>query len=243
MSDQKENIRLELKGEKIISDIFTDSINAFFDLINEISKSAIGEEENIPWFVKVEKGSINIIAEPKEKELSDRYLFNKVINDGLKVINKGSKRPQYFTDIALKKLKKLAKSSESKEGGIQKINIWTNGEPNKLSQNIVKNVDKILSHAYKAYGTIEGRLLLISDKKKFKFEIYDDLLDVSVRCYFKKEKIENILKAFRKRVSVRGLINYRHDGVPISIKVDDFQQFKDNSELPSAYDVLGILRV
>jgi hypothetical protein len=54
--------------------------------------------------------------------------------------------------------------------------------------------------------------------------------------------MEKAVKAFRKRVSVIGLVKYRRNGTPLSIDVDDIHVFDPDSELPSVDDVIGIYK-
>ena len=64
----------------------------------------------------------------------------------------------------------------------------------------------------------------------------------SILCYFKEENVDDVLSAFRKRVSVYGLIMYKSHGEPYSLKVEQFRVFKDKEDLPTANDVLEILK-
>ena len=50
------------------------------------------------------------------------------------------------------------------------------------------------------------------------------------------------LDKFRKRVEVSGIIHYRKNGMPISIEAEQIIALPDDSELPTAEDVRGILR-
>ena len=234
-----DKIRLELQGDRISSTVFKKSVNDFFDLIQDIGNRAVGGDQ-IQWFVNVESGSINVIASPEIQDEIDVQMQN-VIDRGINTIERRAERPEHFSDSALKKLRSLASVKQQESSGVRDIKIWTNGTSHDLTERLVKNVKILLDHSYTDYGSIEGRLQLISEKANLKSEVYDDLRDCTIRCYFDSEDTQEVLTAFRKRVSVRGNIKYRRDGTPISIKVEDFTIFRDNSELPTAYDVLGIL--
>ena len=68
------------------------------------------------------------------------------------------------------------------------------------------------------------------------------MLRQRVRCYFPEELLPSVFERFRKRVEVSGLIHYRKNGAPISIEAEHIVGLPDDSELPTAEDVRGILR-
>jgi hypothetical protein len=96
---------------------------------------------------------------------------------------------------------------------------------------------------YSDYGTIEGRLETIQEVHGgLQFHIRDAMLRQKVRCYFPEELLPEVFEKFRKRVEVSGLIHYRKNGAPIGIDAERIQPLPDDSELPTAEDVRGILR-
>jgi hypothetical protein len=96
---------------------------------------------------------------------------------------------------------------------------------------------------YNDYGTIEGRLESIQESYgTLQFYIRDAMLRQRVRCYFPEELLPEVFDTFRKRVEVSGVIHYRKNGTPVSIAVEQILGLPDDSELPTAEDVRGILR-
>lgn len=69
------------------------------------------------------------------------------------------------------------------------------------------------------------------------------VLRQKVRCYFPEELLPDVFEKFRKRVEVSGVIHYRKNGTPISIEAERIDALPDDSELPNARDVRGILRI
>jgi hypothetical protein len=67
------------------------------------------------------------------------------------------------------------------------------------------------------------------------------MLRQRVRCYFPEELLPAVFDTFRKRVEVSSVIHYRKNGTPVSIEVEQILGLPDDSELPSAEDVRGIL--
>jgi hypothetical protein len=95
----------------------------------------------------------------------------------------------------------------------------------------------------KALGSVEGKLLILSKQGGIAVIIYDSLSDKPVRCVISDELIPIAAQAFGKdkRASVTGMISYGKEGIPQSIKVEEIKVFPDREELPSAFDVYGIL--
>lgn len=123
------------------------------------------------------------------------------------------------------------------------IKVWINNKKRQLTHHTVANVNSILGTQSKAYGSVDGKLNMVSDKKGgLRFDIYDRVNDTNVKCHFMSEMVDEVVKGFRKRVFVHGLLRYRRDGKVIS--VEDIDEFKilGEKELPNFYDVLGILK-
>jgi hypothetical protein len=97
---------------------------------------------------------------------------------------------------------------------------------------------------YNDYGTIEGRLETITEGSSgsLQFQIRDAMLKQKVRCFFPENLLTEVFDKFRKRVEVSGVIHYRKNGMPISIEAVSVVSLSDDSELPTAGDVRGILR-
>jgi hypothetical protein len=82
---------------------------------------------------------------------------------------------------------------------------------------------------------------MITERKRTRIYVFDALTDKKVGCRIDPEIRQQALSAFGRRVEVRGLIRYRHDGEPISIIADGLELLDKDHELPTANDVLGIL--
>jgi hypothetical protein len=86
-------------------------------------------------------------------------------------------------------------------------------------------------------------LRTIQDSGKLELHIRDDILKQTVRCFFPEDMLPQAFENFRKRVEVSGMVHYRRNGVPISIDVAQIEPLPDDTELPSANEVRGILGV
>ncbi len=213
-------------------------------MIDDVSISAIGKEDKIQWVVDVKPGSANIIATPisNNGSLDIVTIAVNAIESGIVSIEESSQRPEHFSDSALRKIYELATIADPKDSGLTDVNILFNQNRRLISKHTAANIDKIMGVKYHDYGSVEGKLRVISERKSLRFFVVDDFTGKSILCYFKEENVDDVLSAFRKRVSVYGLIMYKSHGEPYSLKVEQFRVFKDKEDLPTANDVLEILK-
>ena len=98
------------------------------------------------------------------------------------------------------------------------------------------------SYAYEDFGTIEGRLHVISDQGAPHVFITEPVKQHHVHCDFDESMLPLFLAAFGKRVEVSGRIKYRSDHTPISIHANALTEFPDKEDLPSYREMRGIFR-
>ena len=237
------SISLKIEGDKITSDKFSDSIEAFYGFVDEIAFQVFDKRHPIKWIVSVGKGSIALKNKPElisnlDIKKQDEY-FN-LIQNGIDTLEKEAKYPTSFNDIALGYLKDLA-LLPNKQNGVTKIDIIIDNKENTLTQNIITNVDALLNVYPKAMSSITGRLSTISERGSFRIVVYDDRTLKAVNCYIDEELLENVLSAFGKRVYVYGFVSYDSYGKPKSIRVKKMNKFKDENELPDIFKTCGIL--
>lgn len=122
------------------------------------------------------------------------------------------------------------------------MRLWVEKKPISLEPTIASAIREEGRSDYTDYGTIEGRLETIQESYgNLQFFIRDMILRQRVRCYFPEELLSEVFSNFRKRVEVSGLIHYRKSGAPISIEAEHIIPLPDDSELPTAEEVRGIL--
>lgn len=245
MADSSPKITLDIDSPRITSDMFTRGVNAFFGFINAVANDVSKKDRGINWVVSVKHGSVNIIVSPETLNGTPELVSTtfQALEDGIAIIEEKDERPNHFSDDALRRIQALASivDSENKESSCVKV--WINSNKRHLTHHTVANVNSILGTESKAYGSVEGKLNMMADRKGgLRFDIYDRINDYTVKCHFKDEILDEVTKGFRQRVFVHGLLRYRRDGKIIS--VEDIDEFKilGKKELPNFYDVLGVLK-
>ena len=124
---------------------------------------------------------------------------------------------------------------------INRIRIWRDQKSNSVSSKALAYINSLFGIESKDWGTIEGRLSVLSERRGLQILVYDPVTNQPTRCYFKEEILKEVLSAFGQRVSVSGLIRYR-GGEPMNMKVEEFYIFPEPETLPGIMDIRGILK-
>ncbi|MGA2679292.1 MAG: hypothetical protein ABSF37_08325 [Sedimentisphaerales bacterium] len=241
----KDTVILEISGDKITAEKFSNSVRTFLDMIDEVATKVTGRYKAIDWIISVKSGSIGLCATADPIKVSKREAIKAVsaITRGMSAISKRSKkRPKYFSDIALEKLYHLGHIVGFGDKGISQMAIRTNGKSHELSPSSVSYVGDILKMPTAAYGTIDGELLALNVRGKPRFSIYETLSQKPVNCFFEDEVYTDVIAAIKKRVSVYGVISYHRDGDPASVEIKSLRVFPEQSELPQFDDIIGLLK-
>jgi len=228
-------LTLEIDGPQITAEKFEMGIRSFLDLIKEVAKSVSGHSKGIQWLIDVRPGSIKVDFLPKPEKAPPDIVPSIVdtIASGIVSLESRDIRPPHFSDRALRNAQSLASILDGKEPDLDKVSVWIDERPNPVSTKTVAHVNSLLGVHSRDWGTIEGRLSVISERGGLRFVVYDQLTNKPIRCHFDEELIEEVIESFQQRVSVSGLIRYRGDGEPISIKVEKFFIFPKPEALPS----------
>lgn len=237
------SLTLELPDSFVAADVFRKTIDAFIDLINEVTRDVSGSAEKVKWTVSVSRGStrIRFQAESTSLPVQEVAAIAEIIQGGCHAIQTESKRPPHFSRAALRKTKELVSVLDTENGGPNLIRIKRNRAVCSLTPETIINIDLVLGRGSKDWGSIEGRLSSISERTGHKLTVYDRLLDKHILCSFPQKLLSKALHAFGKRISVSGIIRYSGDGEIENIRVRDLKIFPDPKTLPKFADVFGIL--
>lgn len=238
-------LTLKLYGNKISAERFQKAIDAFFGLLSEVSTGITGNSSGIKWIITLEGGSAVVNADPVPvgagvpKRMAGRVA--RAFFSGVRQLQARPTRPNAFSDKALRRTGDLGNVTDGIE--VTSTNILLGGKALPVAQQGTRNTDALLSSArMEDWGTVEGRLQLISAHGNYSFKIYDTVTGQPVECRFDAgEMLQSAIGAFDKRVSVFGRVQYDESGRVKFVHVESMEMFPDDSELPSAEDVYGIL--
>ena len=235
-------ITLEISGEDITADKFTRSVRLFFDLINDVATDVSGKPKVIEWVVSVKEGSIGLCATARtvngSKQLASKTV--RAVKNGIEAIGRRTRRPDHFSDTALKKLSELGSIIGLGDEGIERMSLDIGKKRCELSPASVAYVDELLQTPTRAYGTIDGYLLALELRGRLNFEIDDTLTRKRIKCFFGDEIYNDVIKALRQRVSAYGLISYGKGGVPKNIEIEKLMTFPKDDKLPKFEDIIGL---
>lgn len=220
---------------------FMAAARAFFGSVEELGRSIAPDGAVPKWRVQVREGSNLLAVEPvpNANPAIVQAVYQR-LDDGIRHIEKGDLEGARFPDATLKHLKVLSELGDLK--GRIPMRLWIRRKPVAVTKEIAEVIQEDWRSDYKDYGTVEGRLTAIQEQGSLQLLLKDEWLKQTVRCYVPEEKLPEAFNAFRKRVEVFGVIHFRRNGIPISVDVDKIVPLPDDSELPTAEDVRGILK-
>lgn len=234
-------LTLHVDGRRITAERFRRAVDAFFDLLTEVSVEVTGRAKAIDWIVSVKPGSINLAAaaEARKDPAPVTAVVYAVYSGFQELAKKSPGRPKFFNDKALEDARDLVRLRDGK--AVSDIQVRRSRSRVTLNEKVEQNVDRILGGSLAEVGAIEGKLEMISARNGLHVGIWDALTDRPVRCNITPELFDRVIAAFKKRVSVTGTIRYKPTGEPVSIDVEAIDIFPDAGRLPTADSVYGIL--
>lgn len=239
------DLTLEI-GANLSPDRFLAAARAFFGYVQEITNVVAASGESARWVVHVREGSALLGIEPGPQMSPEviRAVYARAEKGARRLLEREIEE----ADLPEPALKYLRTLSEMTAAGPNKaapvpIRIWVKKKPINLDPEIASAIRENWRADYNDFGTIEGRLETIQESYgSLQFFIRDAMLRQKVRCYFPEELLLEVFNSFRKRVEVSGVIHYRKNGAAVSIEAERIIGLPDDSELPTAEDVRGILR-
>ncbi len=240
-------VSIELSGEFIPLPSFTAAVDDLCDILAQLDVCISGRER-LEWGINrnSRSGGVSIIeAIPriaKGQDSSDNMAYKIVpaFLNGIRLINKKAKRPEFFSDGALDSAKELAGLPNGDIHGIR-IKGSINGRMSKpvpMSHNLVANVDVLIGPFYSAIGSVEGTLDTISLHRSPRIFVYHSLTRKAVRCKFPLDMLENVRSALGKRVIVSGIVQYNRQGDPVRVDMEEIRILGLN-QLPSTQELSG----
>ena len=240
------DLTLEI-GANLSPERFMTAARAFFGYVQELSQSFAPEGEVPQWIVRVREGSTLLAVDPGPSVAPEvaQVIFTRA-ERGIGKLSEGDIEESGLPEGAIKHLRTLAEMTEGRGQDAHPVpmRLWVRGKPVPVEPTIARVIREELRADHHDYGTIEGRLEVIKEGHggALQFQIRDAMLQQKVRCSFPEELLPEVFDRFRKRIEVSGVIHYRKNGTPVSIAAEHIEALPDDSELPTAKDVRGILR-
>lgn len=236
------DLTLEI-GDNPTPERFMKAAHAFFGYVADMSRHVAGDGEPPRWVVVVKEGSALLAVAPSATATPLHRAVQKQAAKGMRVIAEDGVAAWKYGESALQHLTVLSEMTQGPKNQPARICLWVEHKPLQFDPTIAAKVREEEQLGYSDYGTVEGYLDTVSDKNgRLAFRVKDALLGITVQCYIDDERLSEAFGEFRHRVEVSGVIRYRKDGTPTSIRVDKMDRIPGDDELPSPEEVLGILR-
>lgn len=239
-------LSLSLDGPEVAWDVFVRAARAWNALLRSVDREvASGGPTNVTWEIetitKASPLSVGLIAAPSRTDVDSGTVLRtvKALTDGLKTLQgPKARRPIYFSDRALESAKELA---ELHDKNLTSIKVRNGTGSLEVTKRLSVNVDELIGPKTSSEGTVEGALEVISIHGQHKFSVYEPLTGHRVACHFKPDQLEEIKRAFGRRVAVSGEIFSSASGKRLSVRVEHFEVFPSEEDLPSIDRMIGIL--
>ncbi len=241
--DIDSDLTLEVSGNSVTPDKFLRSVSTFFAILNEVTREVSPRPGSVEWLVQVKSGSNLVGVDPRpgyDPAISTRVI--KAISGGISLLEEQERIPVWFNEPALEALRGLGNVVGKTERDDTTIKIWAGKHPIRVTSRSVAHVNYFLVGAHQSHGSIEGTLLMDSVTWPIPFVVHERLWNRAIQCFIPDGLSSEALENFGKRVEVYGIIHYRGNGEPVSIKVDEIVAFPHADDIPSFRDVRGILR-
>lgn len=235
------DLTLEI-GDNLSPERFLAAVRAFFGYVKEVEAAIASNTDDVKWIVHIKEGSALIGMEPTASANPNTVgMVYARVAEGMKHVAAGDIDGAHLPEPALNHLRILANMTDATRGKPLPMRLWVNRKPLDVEPAIAHTINEDWRADYSDYGTIEGKLETIQDHGTLEIRIRDLLYKQPIRCRFPEEMLPAVFENFRKRVEVSGVIHFRKNGAPISIAVDKISRLEDDSDLPTARDVRGIL--
>jgi hypothetical protein len=239
------DLTLELDGRNVTPEKFMKAVRAFFGLVNEVTRGLAGPKEFINWTVQVKDGSNLVGISPAHANVRPMVLDNiyALVHEGIASLENSASEPEGLPEPALKHIRDLGSVAGSGDDDDDtKVRIWAKKLPAPITHKAAAHVALLLAEFYEDFGSLDGKVHVISDEGDLHVFISEQISGRRVRCFFEEEMLPRFLAAFRKRVEVKGTIKYRRDHKPISIFATGLTEYPSNKDLPSFREMRGIFR-
>jgi hypothetical protein len=155
------------------------------------------------------------------------------VREGIRSIHAGvPERPEGFSDAALRNLRRVALTA-GRRFHVSVSAGQGEGEAVSFDAAMVAHIDSWLAGRLDAIGSIDGTLEIISIHNRPRFTIYGRNA-LRVECLFPEAMLPDVKAALGERVSIRGRIRYRRDGLPATVEASCLRPLRSSASLALA---------
>jgi len=245
-------LRITVRGNlgQLSAESFAEVLTRALKVLRDIDlRLSNGRQKSVRWVVSgLFESSAGIVLESRPVRGPDRSReIRDAFTGGIAKLEQGT-TPPYFSTNDVASVQKMVQriGVEGVTGiGFQPEDV-AEDQP-RATVELTRTADlalaKLTGIAYRAIGSIEGRVELVSVKRAARrFNVTENRTLRSVRCTFPDDVEDAVFAAIqgRRRVIITGKIAYNGANEPVSIFVTRPIRFlKEDRDLPSASDLAG----
>jgi hypothetical protein len=237
-------IKLGEGQQRVSIETLTQALENALDILRNVGNDFAPSDATVRWEVVAAsmRSPLTLAFAPRVQGGHNGHIGAKLIGacvSGIRQVEKKAILPPHFNEAALNAVQRLHQVAA---GDGAKVTVSSNGKrPITLTPKTVEHVKAIVAKAriYVDYGTIEGRLEILSVHQHDSFFLFETLTNKRIECIVAdeeqfKEAISLLLK--RTRVAVTGMIKYRNHE-PKTLNVENIRRLKGSNELPQSKDM------
>ena len=194
-------LTLELGPDKVPAHEFESIVKAFAGLLDVVSEQAFGDPRAAGWQISVERGSVQLAADPADMASVARVHA-----------------------VILKPERALRRRLRSFPRNIPATRLLVGEERFDALRERPEEPERHPSQLGE-YGTVEGTLDTLSVRGGPHFTISEPIWNMAVRCIVPEQMVEAMRAMWKVRVSARGMVHYDREGHPTSIRADEVTPF------------------
>lgn len=220
---------------------FVAAAREFFAFVESVS-ALPNTTRRMDWRVKVKEGSSILALVPATSVLrAEAVAAYARVEAATKALVAGDFTTAAFADSTLDHARKLSDLAKTKDGPVP-MQIWVFRKPILFGPDVGEFIREETKPAYHDFGSVEGTLNAIQDNTgSLEIRVRDPLWQRAIKCFLPEDMLADAIQHFRKRVELFGIVNYRKDDTPESIRVERLDPLPDDDDLPSLSDMRGIL--
>ena len=236
-----------MSGE-ISLDTFLLALGESLSILKELDRAVSREAKGtLKWVVSgLREGSAVVEAESRVVIGKEDFGFQVAERfvDGIRTVQDEGVTPPLFSQDCIRSLNKIVRSFGNNGASGLEItapDLTPAPEPVKLSGETGAKLRPLARVQRKSIGSAEGNLQLISvHPRSRRFNVYHAITQKAVKCNLPKEIEAEVINSLGRRVVVSGMVSKNALGEPLSVEVDHLRVLKEEHELPSVADILGL---
>ena len=236
-------ITLELEGSEITPEKFRKGVVAFIGLLEALTKTVCRDAPAVEWRMQVKSGSNLVgafVADGANAAHVRKILALAAL--GLDQFEIEGEVPPVYPDNAVRYVRDLSTLAARRPDDDTRVSVWVERKRREITVALSAAAKSALGAGFDEYGTVEGKLSVLSERQGVHFVVYERVWDHPVTCTVAEHLLDTLMALWRKRVAVHGVVHYRPDGMPSRIHAEEVEALPEDDDLPTHEDVLGILR-